>query len=227
VTRVLIVEDDDRIQRALQRTLSRRGHEVRIVGTGLAGLQAAVDDPPDVVVLDLGLPDIDGRQLLSMLRAVSQVPVIVATARDDESEMVATLDAGADDYIVKPYSADQLEARTRAVLRRSRAEADEPPIEVGALTVDPAGRTAWLDGQELDLTKREFDLLAYLAARAGRVVSKRRLMADVWDQPYGGADKTIDVHVSWLRRKLGETAASPGFITTVRGVGVKLSDPAP
>jgi len=226
VTRVLIVEDDARIRDALHRALTGRGHDVRIVGTGLAGLQEAVDDPPDVVVLDLGLPDIDGRQLLSMLRAVSQVPVIVATARDDETEMVATLDAGADDYIVKPYSAGQLEARTRAVLRRSRIETDEPAIVVGALTVDPPGRAAWLHGEELDLTKREFDLLAYLAARAGRVVSKRRLMADVWDQPYGGADKTIDVHVSWLRRKLGESAASPGFITTVRGVGVKLSDPA-
>jgi two-component system KDP operon response regulator KdpE len=226
VTRVLIVEDDERIQDALRRALSRRGHEVRIVGTGLAGLQEAVDDPPDVVVLDLGLPDIGGRQLLSMLRAVSQVPVIVATARDDENEMVLTLDAGADDYIVKPYSAAQLEARTRAVLRRSRAETDEPPIVVGALTVDPTARTAALDGRDLELTKKEFDLLAYLAARAGRVVSKRRLMADVWEQPYGGADKTIDVHVSWLRRKLGETAADHGYITTVRGVGVKLADPA-
>ncbi|HEX2809719.1 MAG TPA: response regulator transcription factor [Kineosporiaceae bacterium] len=226
MTRVLIVEDDERIQEALRRALTRRGHEVRIAGTGLAGLQEAVDDPPDVVVLDLGLPDIGGRQLLSMLRAVSQVPVIVATARDDENEMVLTLDAGADDYIVKPYSAAQLEARTRAVLRRSRAETDEPPIVVGALTVDPAARTAALDGRDLELTKKEFDLLAYLAARAGRVVSKRRLMADVWEQPYGGADKTIDVHVSWLRRKLGETAADHGYITTVRGVGVKLADPA-
>jgi two-component system KDP operon response regulator KdpE len=225
VTRVLIVEDDERIQDALRRALTRRGHDVRIVGTGLAGLQETVDDPPDVVVLDLGLPDIEGRQLLTMLRAVSQVPVIVATARDDENEMVLTLDAGADDYIVKPYSAGQLEARTRAVLRRSRAETDEPPIVVGALTVDPASRTAHLDGRDLELTKREFDLLAYLASRAGRVVSKRRLMADVWEQPYGGADKTIDVHVSWLRRKLGETAADRGYITTVRGVGVKLADP--
>lgn len=226
MTRVLIVEDDVRIQQALTRALAPRGHQVRIVGTGLAGLQEVVDDPPDVLVLDLGLPDIGGRQLLSMLRAVSQVPVIVATARDDETEMVQTLDAGADDYVVKPYSADQLEARIRAVLRRAQAPADEPAIVVGALTVDTVGRTASLDGHDLDLTKREFDLLAYLAARAGRVVSRRRLLADVWGQPYGGADKTIDVHVSWLRRKLGESAAAPGFITTVRGVGVKLADPA-
>ena len=226
MTSVLIVEDDPRIRAALLRSLTRLGHEVRIVETGLAGLQEAVDDPPDVVVLDLGLPDIEGRQLLAMLRAVSQVPVIVATARDDETEMISTLDAGADDYIVKPYSAAQLEARMRAVLRRSVAETVEPAIVVGTLTVDPAGRIASLDGRDLELTRREFDLLAYLAARAGRVVSKRRLMADVWGQPYGGADKTLDVHVSWLRRKLGESAADPGFITTVRGVGVKLSDPS-
>ena len=225
MTSVLIVEDDPRIRAALLRSLTRLGHEVRIVETGLAGLQEAVDDPPDVVVLDLGLPDIEGRQLLAMLRAVSQVPVIVATARDDETEMISTLDAGADDYIVKPYSAAQLEARMRAVLRRSVSETEDPAIVVGTLTVDPAGRIASLDGRDLELTRREFDLLAYLAARAGRVVSKRRLMADVWGQPYGGADKTLDVHVSWLRRKLGESAADPGFITTVRGVGVKLSDP--
>ncbi|HET9654422.1 MAG TPA: response regulator transcription factor [Kineosporiaceae bacterium] len=224
MTSLLIVEDDGRIREALNRALAARGHEVRTVGTGLAGLQEAVDDPPDVVVLDLGLPDVDGRQLLSMLRAVSAVPVIVATARDDESAMVATLDAGADDYIVKPYSAEQLEARIRAVLRRTRTDAEEAPIVVGGLSVDPVRRLAVLDGEELELTKLEFDLLAYLAARAGRVVSKRQLMTDVWHQPYGGADKTVDVHLSWLRRKLGETAARPRFLTTVRGVGVKLAD---
>jgi DNA-binding response OmpR family regulator len=226
VTRMLIVEDDERIRQALDRALTRRGHQVRTAGTGLAGLQEAVDDPPDVVVLDLGLPDVDGRQLLSMLRAVSAVPVIVATARDDEADMVATLDAGADDYIVKPYSADQLEARTRAVLRRSRPDADEAAIVVGGLSVDPGARLAVLDGQELELSKLEFDLLAYLAARAGRVVSKRQLMTEVWHQPYGGADKTVDVHLSWLRRKLGESAAEPRFLVTVRGVGVKLAEPS-
>jgi len=230
VSNVLIVEDDLRIGEALQRTLTRRGHQVRVAVTGLAGLQHAVDDAPDVVVLDLGLPDVEGRQLMSMIRAVSSVPIIVATARVEESEMVATLDAGADDYIVKPYSADQLEARMRAVLRRSQpGSPDEPPVVVGALTVDLAGRTATLDDRPLDLTKLEFDLLAYLAARAGRMVSKRQLMAEVWHQPYGGADKTVDVHLSWLRKKLGESAAEPRFITTVRGVGVKLmlpTDPA-
>jgi DNA-binding response OmpR family regulator len=225
VSSVLIVEDDARIRDALQRTLTGRGHEVRLVGTGLAGLEEAVARRPDVVVLDLGLPDIEGRQLLAMLRSVSDVPVIVATARDDEQEMVATLDAGADDYVVKPYSADQLEARMRAVLRRSRPETEEAPIVVGSLVVDPGRHLAALDGEPVELTKLEFDLLAYLAARAGRVVSKRQLMADVWNQPYGGADKTLEVHLSWLRRKLGESAAEPRYLTTVRGVGVKLAAP--
>ncbi len=226
VTSVLIVEDDERIRQALLRTLSGRGYDVRVAATGLAGLQSAVDTPPDVMVLDLGLPDVDGRQLLSMLRAVSSVPVIVATARDDEDLMVATLDAGADDYVVKPYSADQLEARMRAVLRRTRPEQEQPVVVVGPLRVDPVARVASLDGNELELTRLQFDLLAYLAGRAGRVVTKRQLMADVWHQPYGGADKTVDVHLSWLRRKLGESAERPRFLTTVRGVGVKLDVPA-
>jgi DNA-binding response OmpR family regulator len=227
VTSILLVEDDPGIRDALRRTLTRRGHEIRFADTGMAGLQAAtVDSPPDVVVLDLGLPDIDGRQLLTMLRAVSAVPVIVATARDDEAEMVAALDAGADDYVVKPYTAEQLEARVRAVLRRTTPEAEEASVVVGPLTVDRVQHVATLDGKELELSKMEFDLLAYLAARAGRVVSKRQLLADVWQQPYGGADKTVDVHLSWLRRKLGESANEPRFLTTVRGVGVKLVDPS-
>ena len=226
MTSILLVEDDSGIRDALRRTLTRRGHDIRFAATGMAGLQAAtVESPPEVVVLDLGLPDIDGRQLLSMLRAVSAVPVIVATARDDEAEMVAALDAGADDYVVKPYTAEQLEARIRAVLRRSTPEAEAASVTVGPLSVDRARHVATLDGRELELSKMEFDLLAYLAARAGRVVSKRQLLADVWQQPYGGADKTVDVHLSWLRRKLGESANEPRFLTTVRGVGVKLVDP--
>jgi two-component system, OmpR family, KDP operon response regulator KdpE len=161
-----------------------------------------------------------------MIRGISAVPVIVATARDDESEMVRVLDLGADDYVVKPFSAEQLEARLRAVLRRGRTADDpDPALTVGGLSIDRSTRVVTLDGRPLDLTRMEFDLLAYLAGRAGRVVSKRQLMAEVWQQPYGGADKTVDVHLSWLRRKLGETAAEPRFLQTVRGVGVKLVDP--
>jgi DNA-binding response OmpR family regulator len=183
---------------------------------------------PEIVVLDLGLPDIDGRDVIRMLRAISQVPVIVATARDDPEEIVRLLDAGADDYVVKPYSAAEMGARIRAMLRRSRPDAARPgPITIGGLEIDPVRREAALEGRSLDLTRLEFDLLAYLAAREGEVVSRRQLLAEVWKQPYGGGDKTIDVHVAWLRRKLGESATEPRYLRTVRGVGVKLVDPGP
>jgi len=222
---VTIIEDDARIREALGRTLSDRGHAVRSASTGMAGLQQVVDDPPDLVVLDLGLPDIDGAEVLKMIRAVSSVPIIVATARDDDEDMVAALDAGADDYIVKPYSAEQLDARMRAVLRRGGAADESVVLEVGELRVDVARHEASLAGTPLDLTRKEFELLAHLAANAGHVVTKRQLLADIWQQPYGGADKTVDVHLSWLRRKLGETAAEPRYLRTIRGVGVKLVDP--
>ena len=223
---LVLIEDDPAIRTALERALSRRGHAVYAAPTAMAGLELVTSRSPDVVVLDLGLPDVDGTQVLGMIRGISAVPVIVATARDDETEMVRVLDLGADDYVVKPFSAEQLEARLRAVLRRGRTADDpDPALTVGGLSVDRSTRVVTLDGRPLDLTRMEFDLLAYLAGRAGRVVSKRQLMAEVWQQPYGGADKTVDVHLSWLRRKLGETAAEPRFLQTVRGVGVKLVDP--
>lgn len=225
VPQLLLVEDDPAIRSALARALTDRGHGVRTESSGMAGLQAAVDDRPDLVVLDLGLPDVDGCVLLSMLRAVSDVPVIVATARDDERETVRALDAGADDYVVKPFAAEHLDARIRAVLRRGSAADVAAPLVVGGLRIDTRAREATLDGQPLDLTRLEFDLLAHLAARAGTVVSKRELLADVWHSPYGGADKTVDVHLSWLRRKLGESAAEPRYVHSVRGVGVKLVAP--
>ena len=225
VPQLLLVEDDPAIRSALARALTERGHGVRTEATGMAGLQAAVDDRPDLVVLDLGLPDVDGCVLLSMLRAVSDVPVIVATARDDERETVRALDAGADDYVVKPFAAEHLDARIRAVLRRGTTSDAVAPLVVGGLRIDTRAREATLDGELLDLTRLEFDLLAHLAARAGTVVSKKELLADVWHSPYGGADKTVDVHLSWLRRKLGESAAAPRYVHSVRGVGVKLVPP--
>jgi two-component system KDP operon response regulator KdpE len=224
---LLVVEDDAAIRGALVRALTERGHGVTTATTGMGGLQLAVDNRPDLVVLDLGLPDVDGCTVLSMLRAVSDVPVIVATARDDDQQVVRALDAGADDYLVKPFSADQLDARVRAVLRRGTTNEAAAPLVVGALHVDLRAREAVLDGQRLELSRLEFDLLAHLAARPGEVVTKRTLLADVWHQPYGGADKTVDVHLSWLRRKLGETAAVPRYLISVRGVGVKLVAPEP
>jgi DNA-binding response OmpR family regulator len=222
---VLLIEDDPAIRTALTRALTDRGHVVASEPAGMLGLQHVLDDPPDLVVLDLGLPDVDGLQLLRMLRPVSAVPVIVATARDDDVSTVKALDNGADDYVVKPFSAHALDARIRAVLRRTSPGAPSPRHEVGDLVVDVRARTAVLADVPLELRPREFDLLAYLAARPGEVVTKRELLAEVWGQPYGGADKTVDVHLSWLRRKLGETAAEPRLLHTVRGVGVKLTAP--
>ena len=222
---LLLVEDDPGIRSALIRALVERGHAVSSEPTGMRGLQRVLDDPPDLVVLDLGLPDVDGLQVLRMLRPVSRVPVIVATARDDDAATVEALDAGADDYVVKPFTAETLDARIRAVLRRSGASAPTTRFVVGPLEVDLRARSAILSGARLDLRPREFDLLAYLAARPGEVVTKRTLLAEVWQQPFGGADKTVDVHLSWLRRKLGETAAQPRLLHTVRGVGVRLSPP--
>jgi DNA-binding response OmpR family regulator len=226
VAHLLVIEDDPQIRSAVIRALGDRGHAVSSAPDAMTGLREAVDTSPDLVVLDLGLPDLDGTELLRMLRAVSQVPVIVATARDEDTMVVRALDAGADDYIVKPYSAEQLDARIRAVLRRTAAgDADDPVLRVGELSIDTRARVATLAERELELSPREFDLLAYLAASPDRVVTKKELLTEVWRLPYGGADKTVDVHLSWLRRKLGETAQQPRFIITVRGVGVKLVEP--
>jgi DNA-binding response OmpR family regulator len=222
---VLVVEDDPAIRSGLVRALGDHGHAVTAVANGMDALQSVVDEPPDIVLLDLGLPDVDGQQVLSMLRAVSTVPVVVVSARDQDSDVVAALNAGADDYVVKPVGAQQLDARVRAVLRRGAPAAADRELVVGGLILDPKARTVLLDGRSLDLTRKEFDLLLALAERVGTVVSKRELLAEVWRQPYGGADRTVDVHLSWLRRKLGETADEPRYLHSVWGVGVRLSPP--
>ena len=225
MVKVLIVEDDDRVRVPLVHSLSTRGHTVTEASSGLPALQSVVDDPPDVVLLDLGLPDIDGGDLLKMLRAISSVPLIIGTARDDEHEVVRLLDAGADDYIIKPFSAEQVDARIRALLRRT-ATPEPAIVEVADLIIDAAARTATLAGEPLELSRKEFDLLLYLARRCGSVVTKQELLAQIWDQPYGGVEKTVDTHLSWLRAKLGESASAPRYLHTVRGVGIKLLAPA-
>jgi len=225
VATILLIEDDGSIRSAITRALTDLGHVVTTCNAGMPGLEAAVDLAPDVVLLDLGLPDIEGLQVLAMLRAVSDVPVIIITARDDDADMVKALDGGADDYVVKPFGIEQVEARLRAVLRRSGSSVAEGPLVVGGLTIDALTRQVGLDGQPIDLSRKEFDLLLALAQRPGEVVTKRELLADVWRQTYGGGDRTVDVHLSWLRRKLGETAAEPRYLHSVRGVGVRLAAP--
>jgi two-component system KDP operon response regulator KdpE len=220
-----LIEDDVRILRSLETALSDRGFQVMTASTGLDGLRSVVEHRPAAVVLDLGLPDIDGFELVKMIRAVSEVPIVAATARDEEAGIIRTLDAGADDYVIKPFSADHLAARLRAVFRRT-ARGDTPILVVGDLRIDTSAREALLCNKKLDLTRKEFDLLAFLASQPGHVVSKREILAAVWDQPLGGADKTVDVHLSWLRRKLGESAAEPRYVHVLRGAGVKLVDPS-
>ena len=226
--RILLVEDDDDIRAALSRALSGQGVTVAAVARGADALGRLAEFAPDAVILDLGLPDLDGSDVLAMIRSLGDTPVLVATARDDEREIVRLLDAGADDYLVKPFSAAQVLARVRAVLRRSGpgAELESSTVTVAGLVIDPHGRDVHLDGTPLVLTRKEFDLLLYLAQRVGHVVSKQDLLADVWNLPWGGGDRTVDVHVSWLRRKLGETAADPRFLHSVRGVGLKMVDPS-
>jgi DNA-binding response OmpR family regulator len=226
MTSVVIIEDEQRIRELVARVMADQGYDVSSSATALDGLQAVVQGSPDLVILDMGLPDLDGAELLKMIRAVSHVPVIVATARGQDGDVVRTLNAGADDYLVKPFSVEQLEARVRAVLRRSGEEPAEGPLTVGGIVVDGTAREASLDGRPLDLSPKEFDLLAYLAERPGEVVPKRQILAEVWRQPYGGSEKTVDVHLSWLRKKLGESAADSRYLQTVFGVGVKLVDPA-
>src|SRR5260221_1099502 len=192
MAQLLLVEDDVAIRGALIRALTERGHAVASTPTAMEALQLVVDSPPDLVILDLGLPDLDGYEALRMLRAISKVPVVVATARDDEADIVPVLDAGADDYLVKPFSVGQIEARVRAVLRR--VEADDArrsePVIVGGLRLDGEAHEATLDDRQLELSRREFDLLYYLAARAGQVVTKRDLLTHLLRMPYRGAGKT-------------------------------------
>ncbi len=243
MARVLVVEDDQFVRSALIRQLTQLpgstsqatgaagedSYTVRSVGTALEALREVAHHRFDVVILDLGLPDLDGSEALKMLRVITDVPVIIATARDDEGEIIRLLNDGADDYLTKPFSVEHLSARIAAVLRRTRAGVRQSPpgreIRVGGLCIDPLRREAELDGVRLDLTRREFDLLAFLARRPGVVVPRKELHAQVWQQAYGD-DQTIDVHLSWLRRKLGETAARPRYLHTLRGVGVKLEPPA-
>ena len=223
---ILLVEDDRIVAAAMTRALVDAGYVVRVAARAVDALRIVTVDRPDLVILDLGLPDIDGVDTLRMMRTVSDVPVIVATARRSEIDIINLLNAGADDYLTKPFSGAHLLARISAVQRRGRGAAEAAPsIIVGPLVINPQQREVRLDGAPIRLTRREFDVLAYLAGRVGRVVSRRELLSQVWQQDRIGEEQTIDVHISWLRRKLGETAARPRFLHTVRGVGVKLVEP--
>src|SRR5919112_5442229 len=219
MTRVLLAEDDAAIAEPLARALRREGYEVDVRADGREALAGATEGV-DLLVLDLGLPGMDGLEVCRELRAQGQtVPVLVLTARADEVDTVVGLDAGADDYVTKPFRLAELLARVRALLRRNPADA-APAHDL--VRIDPEGRRAWFRDEELQLTAKEFDLLRVLVREQGKVVSREQLMREIWETAWFGSTKTLDMHISVLRRKLGDDAAQPRYIATVRGVGFRF-----
>ena len=224
---ILLVEDEPAIAEPLAETLTREGFHLEVAGTAADAVDAAGRIRPDLILLDLMLPDGSGFDVCREVRRESQVPIIMLTARGTETDRVVGLELGADDYVVKPFSARELVARIRAVLRRTSAAtpATAGPQQIGAVELDPSARTVTLRGTPLELTRKEFDLLALLMGQAGTVVSRERLIDEVWDVNWFGSTKTLDVHVSGLRKKLGDDSAAPRYIHTVRGVGFMFAAP--
>ncbi|HSK98155.1 MAG TPA: response regulator transcription factor [Euzebyales bacterium] len=221
---ILLVEDDDGIARPLVAALRGSGYTVTRVSSGQQALANA--DGVDAVVLDLGLPDLDGVEVCRRLRRrAPQARVLMLTARTTEADVVVGLDAGADDYVTKPFRLAELLARLRALLRRTDAgNVESSVLRAQDVRVDPGARRAWRGDQELELTPKEFDVLRLLVEHAGRVVTRKQLLRDVWETTWGGSSKTVDMHLSWLRRKLGDAASDPRYITTVRGVGFRFEN---
>jgi DNA-binding response OmpR family regulator len=219
---VLLVEDEASIAEPFAAMLARSGFRTALAATGTDAIAFEAEQHPDVVLLDLGLPDIDGRDVCRRIRAESDVPIIMVTASGAVTDRVVGLELGADDYVVKPFVVHEVVARIRAVMRRTHRRAGGRPIEVQDLRIDPRTRRAWRGQSEVELTRKEFDLLVRLAADAGSVVTRETLMSDVWDENWFGSTKTLDVHVGWLRRKLGDDPEDPHYIRTVRGVGFLL-----
>jgi two-component system, OmpR family, response regulator RegX3 len=223
--RILVVEDEASISEPFAEALRRAGFEPLLTRTAAGALELARDADPDLVMLDLSLPDGDGRDVCRELRRRSDIPIVMLTARGTELDKIVGLELGADDYVVKPFSAAEVISRIRAVLRRSTRDDSLPPepIVVGEVQLDPAARIARLGDAELDLSRKEFDLLAELMRHAGHVVKREDLMSRVWDVNWFGSTKTLDVHIGWLRRKLGASPNGPAYIETVRGVGFRFA----
>ena len=226
---MLLVEDEESITTPLREALAREGFDASVASTAADALALAQELDPDVVLLDVILPDGSGLDVCRELRRTSRVPILMLTARGEEADRIVGLELGADDYVTKPFSAREVVARIRAVLRRTDGAAPAESgdaLDVGELRVDPASRTASLGGEPLELSRKEFDVLALLARDAGRVVTRQRLLEEVWETTWFGSTKTLDVHVSALRRKLGDDPAAPRYLHTVRGVGFRLAAPA-
>jgi two-component system response regulator RegX3 len=225
-SRVLVVEDEEAISEPLAEHLVREGFDAEVTNTIAAAEDAFRRHEPDLILLDVMLPDGDGRDLCREIRKKSDVPIIMLTARGAEVDRIVGLELGADDYVVKPFSAGELVARIRAILRRGRASAKNGAIEIGTIRLDPGSRTVFRDDQRIELAAKEFDLLHMLMANAGMVLKREEIMDEVWDPHWFGPTKTLDVHVSWLRKKLEVDPASPRLITTIRGVGFRFATDA-
>ncbi|HEX3329459.1 MAG TPA: response regulator transcription factor [Gaiellales bacterium] len=231
---VTVIEDEASISDPLRSALEREGYAVSVEPTGNGGLESVRRGEPDIVLLDLNLPDLDGRDVCRAIRQTSDVPIIMLTARGLETDRVVGLELGADDYLVKPFSMAELIARIRAVLRRTgdratpvaAAVATPTAIEIGDVAIDPATHVATHAGTTVDLPRREFDLLHVLMAHAGTVLARNTLMDEVWGVDWFGSTKTLDVHIAGLRRRLGDDAHEPRYIHTVRGVGFRFASPA-
>ena len=220
MTRVLLAEDDTSISEPLSRALRREGYQVEVTEDGPTTLGRALSDGVDLILLDIGLPELDGLEVCRRVRAEGNgVPVLILTARADEVDTVVGLDAGADDYVTKPFRLAELLARVRALLRRGTPDLGNG---VHGVRIDIESHRAYLGDQELNLTAKEFDLLRVLVREVGRVVTRDQLMREVWDTTWWSSTKTLDMHISWLRKKLGDEASRPRFITTVRGVGFRF-----
>jgi DNA-binding response OmpR family regulator len=225
--KILLVEDESSISEPLSRALEREGFDVAVADTAAGAVEAFRAWRPDLVLLDVMLPDGDGRDVLRELRQVSRVPVVMLTARGEEVDRVLGLELGADDYVTKPFSGAELVARIRAVLRRVADQPDsaDSVLQVADVVLDLDKRLVTRGGEQVDLTVKEFDLLRLLLESAGKVVRREQLIADVWDTNWFGSTKTLDVHVSSLRRKLGDDSSDPRYIHTVRGIGFRFASP--
>jgi two-component system response regulator RegX3 len=225
--RILLVEDEESISEPLAAALEREGFQTAVAASAAEAVEGFRNRPPELVLLDVMLPDGDGRDVLREIRSTSRVPVIMLTARGEEMDRIVGLELGADDYVSKPFSAAELVARIRAVLRRTAAPAPSgrSTLQVGELSMNLDTREVARDGEPVSLTLKEFELLRMLMEEAGRVVRRTDLMDEVWDPNWYGSMKTLDVHVSSLRKKLGDDPNEPRFIRTVRGVGFRFASP--
>ncbi len=223
--RILLVEDEVAISEPLAEGLVREGFDPEVAGTLEAARDAFQRHAPDLILLDVMLPDGDGRDLAREIRTSSDVPIVMLTARGEEIDRVVGLELGADDYVVKPFSARELTARIRAIMRRGKGTSRRGAIAIGDLTLDPASRTVTKRDETIELAAKEFDLLHLLMANAGEVLRRDRIMDEVWDPHWFGPTKTLDVHISWLRKKIEDDPVDPRYITTIRGVGFRFRSP--